>query len=79
VVKITGFTEQPWALESTMNEFWPLKYLSSLQPDCFIQCHGYSVRQRKNPMMGPTYLGYGYLEYAPYGDLCQLLCVNENE
>ena len=60
-------------VEQTEDEFGTLRTLSRTQPEYFLQCHGFSVRDRNNDRGGPPSLGYGYLEYAPYGDLSDLL------
>lgn len=55
----------------TNEEFETQIDLSRIQPETILACYGMSIRKRRHN--NPKFLGYGYMEYAPYGDLCDLI------
>lgn len=73
VVKVQGYLSKQEAIDGTMAEFGLHKELSDLSSTYILKCHGHSVRDRSRNVLGPSFLGYGYLEFAPFGDLSNVI------
>lgn len=68
VVKVQGYETQDKASHGTSNEFDLQLKLSHTGCQHVLQCYGHSLRRTRFP-----FLGYGYLEYTPRGDLLNFI------